>query len=169
MNHDNQDSSVSGIGVHGTTKVAYTRDEYRQLGDSELSGVPRTVCGVRAIASSHTWICLRTCTEVQNTILASSHRSSRPPLLHQRLFSARQFAYCVAVNNTKCSALRRGEGLVSQCPIAGWLATPMLKWVRRRLGQQEAQLSLRDRATRACQLKSGKVLHKCRRLVFEKL
>jgi len=34
---------------------------------------------------------------------------------------------------------------------------------------QEAQLSLRDRATRACQLKSGKVLHKCRRLVFEKL
>ena len=35
--------------------------------------------------------------------------------------------------------------------------------------QQEAQLSLRDRATRACQLKSGKVLHKCRRLVFEKL
>jgi len=26
-----------------------------------------------------------------------------------------------------------------------------------------------DRATRACQLKSGKVLHKCRRLVFEKL
>jgi len=37
------------------------------------------------------------------------------------------------------------------------------------LKQQEAQLSLRDRATRACQLKSGKVLHKCRRLVFEKL
>ena len=35
--------------------------------------------------------------------------------------------------------------------------------------KQEAQLSLRDRATRACQLKSGKVLHKCRRLVFEKL
>ena len=35
--------------------------------------------------------------------------------------------------------------------------------------RQEAQLSLRDRATRACQLKSGKVLHKCRRLVFEKL
>ena len=35
--------------------------------------------------------------------------------------------------------------------------------------EQEAQLSLRDRATRACQLKSGKVLHKCRRLVFEKL
>jgi len=34
---------------------------------------------------------------------------------------------------------------------------------------QETQLSLRDRATRACQLKSGKVLHKCRRLVFEKL
>ena len=37
------------------------------------------------------------------------------------------------------------------------------------LSKQEAQLSLRDRATRACQLKSGKVLHKCRRLVFEKL
>jgi len=36
-------------------------------------------------------------------------------------------------------------------------------------GRQETQLSLRDRATRACQLKSGKVLHKCRRLVFEKL
>ena len=35
--------------------------------------------------------------------------------------------------------------------------------------EQETQLSLRDRATRACQLKSGKVLHKCRRLVFEKL
>ena len=35
--------------------------------------------------------------------------------------------------------------------------------------KQETQLSLRDRATRACQLKSGKVLHKCRRLVFEKL
>jgi len=35
--------------------------------------------------------------------------------------------------------------------------------------RQEAQLSLRDRATRACQLKSGKVVHKCRRLVFEKL
>jgi len=35
--------------------------------------------------------------------------------------------------------------------------------------EQVAQLSLRDRATRACQLKSGKVLHKCRRLVFEKL
>jgi len=36
--------------------------------------------------------------------------------------------------------------------------------------KQEAQLSLRDRATRACQLKSGKVLHKCRLwLVFEKL
>jgi len=34
---------------------------------------------------------------------------------------------------------------------------------------QETQLSLRDRATRACQLKSGKVLHKCRRLVFEKV
>ena len=34
---------------------------------------------------------------------------------------------------------------------------------------QETQLSLRDRAARACQLKSGKVLHKCRRLVFEKL
>ena len=44
---------------------------------------------------------------------------------------------------------------------------------RRKIGGgkklQEAQLSLRDRATRACQLKSGKVLHKCRRLVFEKL
>jgi len=38
-----------------------------------------------------------------------------------------------------------------------------------RESKQEAQLSLRDRATRACQLKSGKVLHKCRRLVFEKL
>ena len=38
-----------------------------------------------------------------------------------------------------------------------------------KLTEQEAQLSLRDRATRACQLKSGKVLHKCRRLVFEKL
>jgi len=38
-----------------------------------------------------------------------------------------------------------------------------------RLVLQETQLSLRDRATRACQLKSGKVLHKCRRLVFEKL
>ena len=37
------------------------------------------------------------------------------------------------------------------------------------LKEQKAQLSLRDRATRACQLKSGKVLHKCRRLVFEKL
>jgi len=35
--------------------------------------------------------------------------------------------------------------------------------------EQETQLSLRDRATRACQLKSGKVLHKCRRLVFEKV
>ena len=35
--------------------------------------------------------------------------------------------------------------------------------------KQETQLSLRDRATRACQLKSGKVLHKCRRLVFEKV
>jgi len=35
--------------------------------------------------------------------------------------------------------------------------------------RQETQLSLRDRATRACQLKSGKVLHKCRRLAFEKL
>ena len=34
---------------------------------------------------------------------------------------------------------------------------------------QEAQLSLRDRATRTCQLKSCKVLHKCRRLAFEKL
>jgi len=34
---------------------------------------------------------------------------------------------------------------------------------------QEAQLSLRDRATRACQLKSCKVLHKCRRLAFQKL
>jgi len=34
---------------------------------------------------------------------------------------------------------------------------------------QETQLSLKDRATRACQLKSGKVLHKCRWLVFEKL
>ena len=38
-----------------------------------------------------------------------------------------------------------------------------------RIKIQETQLSLRDRATRACQLKSGKVLHKCRRLVFEKL
>ena len=37
------------------------------------------------------------------------------------------------------------------------------------LSIQETQLSLRDRATRACQLKSGKVLHKCRRLVFEKV
>jgi len=34
--------------------------------------------------------------------------------------------------------------------------------------QQEAQMSLRDRATRACQLKSCKLLHKCRRLAFEK-
>ena len=35
--------------------------------------------------------------------------------------------------------------------------------------KQEAQLSLRDRATRACHLKSCKVLHKGRRLAFEKL
>ena len=34
---------------------------------------------------------------------------------------------------------------------------------------QEAQLSLRYRATRACQLKSCKVSHKCRRLAFRKL
>jgi len=40
---------------------------------------------------------------------------------------------------------------------------------RQDIDKQETQLSLRDRATRACQLKSGKVLHKCRRLVFEKL
>ena len=42
------------------------------------------------------------------------------------------------------------------------------QWVKSNY-EQEAQLSLRDRATRACQLKSGKVLHKCRRLVFEKV
>jgi len=44
-----------------------------------------------------------------------------------------------------------------------------LQIIANTVGKQEAQLSLRDRATRACQLKSGKVLHKCRRLVFEKL
>jgi len=35
--------------------------------------------------------------------------------------------------------------------------------------KQEAQLSLRDRATRACHLKSCKLLHKRRRLAFEQL
>ena len=32
---------------------------------------------------------------------------------------------------------------------------------------QEAQLSLMDRATRACQLKSCKLLYKCRQLALE--
>ena len=45
---------------------------------------------------------------------------------------------------------------------------PLKPWFHVKI-KQEAQLSLRDRATRACQLKSGKVLHKCRRLVSEKL
>jgi len=51
------------------------------------------------------------------------------------------------------------------CDMASLYLSPVMvqKYI------QEAQLSLRDRATRACQLKSGKVLHKCRRLVFEKL
>jgi len=35
--------------------------------------------------------------------------------------------------------------------------------------KQEAQLSLRDCATRACHLKSCKLLHKRRRLAFEQL
>ena len=57
-------------------------------------------------------------------------------------------------------AIHRASPVYSQM---GYIGTGLA------LCQQETQLSLRDRATRACQLKSGKVLHKCRRLVFEKL
>ena len=61
-----------------------------------------------------------------------------------------------------------------KCIRADWPLTMQVKQIKSMLcrpstQKQETQLSLRDRATRACQLKSGKVLHKCRRLVFEKL
>jgi len=82
----------------------------------------------------------------------------------------REKVYSPRYNNTavKTESIKTQSGGVPERHKAH-LSWPPIVTKNNNTVTQEAQLSLRDRATRACQLKSGKVLHKCRRLVFEKL
>ena len=120
-------------------------------------------------------VCLSVCVSV-NRWFSNDYVHNSLPIFTKfctRLRNAVVSSRIVCETNQKQLADFRGVQIpisaIFRLPAGDHIFQQISRPTKSHIQIQEAQLSLRDRATRACQLKSGKVLHKCRRLVFEKL